>query len=61
MLLGFSQGRGRAIDLLDILVNNAEVCGFAPLDVAQEEEFRRQFNIDVLGITLAVKNHCAHL
>ncbi|MGO4869284.1 MAG: SDR family NAD(P)-dependent oxidoreductase [Roseiarcus sp.] len=36
-----------------ILVNNAGVFSFAPLDAVTDEDFHRQFNINVLGAILA--------
>ncbi|TCL04260.1 SDR family NAD(P)-dependent oxidoreductase [Sodalis ligni] len=39
----------------DILVNNAGVFKFDSIEEATEEEFHRQFNINVLGIFLAVQ------
>jgi 3-oxoacyl-[acyl-carrier protein] reductase len=38
---------------LDVLVNNAGVYRFAPLEEVTEDEFHRQFNINVLGALLA--------
>lgn len=38
---------------VDILVNNAGVFKFEPLEAVTEEEFHRQFNINVLGTLLA--------
>ena len=40
---------------VDILVNNAGVFKFEPLEVVTEEEFHRQFNINVLGTLLATQ------
>jgi 3-oxoacyl-[acyl-carrier protein] reductase len=40
---------------LDILINNAGVYRFAPLEEVTEEEFHRQFNTNVLGIILATR------
>jgi 3-oxoacyl-[acyl-carrier protein] reductase len=40
---------------LDILVNNAGVFRFAPLEDVTEEEFHREFDINVLGIILATQ------
>lgn len=37
----------------NVLVNNAGVFSFAPLEAVTEEEFHRQFNINVLGTLLA--------
>jgi 3-oxoacyl-[acyl-carrier protein] reductase len=38
---------------LDVLVNNAGVYKFAPLEEVTEEEFHRTFNTNVLGLLLA--------
>jgi 3-oxoacyl-[acyl-carrier protein] reductase len=43
----------RAFGRLDILVNNAGIFEFAPLEDVTEEQFRRQFDINVLGPLLA--------
>jgi len=42
-----------AFGRLDVLVNNAGVFEFAPLEAITEEHFHRQFNINVLGLILA--------
>lgn len=38
---------------LDVLVNNAGVAGFGPLEQATAEEFHRIFNLNVLGLILS--------
>ena len=38
---------------LDVLVNNAGVYSFGPLDSVTETEFHRQYNTNVLGTLLA--------
>jgi 3-oxoacyl-[acyl-carrier protein] reductase len=38
---------------LDILVNNAVVYEFSPLEQVTEEHFHKQFNLNVLGLILA--------
>lgn len=38
---------------VNVLVNNAGVFNFEPLEAVTEEEFHRQFNINVLGTILA--------
>jgi 3-oxoacyl-[acyl-carrier protein] reductase len=43
----------KAFASLDVLVNNAGVYGFAPLEEVTEDEFHREFNINVLGVLLA--------
>ncbi len=40
---------------LDVLVNNAGVYEFAPLDSVTPEHFHRQFNLNVLGLLLATQ------
>jgi 3-oxoacyl-[acyl-carrier protein] reductase len=42
-----------AFGKLDILVNNAGVYEFLPLESVTEEHFRRQFDLNVLGLVLA--------
>lgn len=42
-----------AFGQLDVLVNNAGVFHFEPLEAITEEEFHRQFNTNVLGTILA--------
>ena len=44
-----------AFGRLDILINNAGVYRFAPLEEVTEDEFHRQFNTNVLGIILATR------
>src|SRR3982074_3407112 len=43
----------KAFGSLDVLVNNAGVYRFAPLEEVTEDEFHRQFNTNVLGVLLA--------
>jgi 3-oxoacyl-[acyl-carrier protein] reductase len=45
----------KAYGKLNILVNNAGVYEFAPLEGTTEELFHRQFNINVLGLLLTTK------
>jgi 3-oxoacyl-[acyl-carrier protein] reductase len=45
----------KAYGALDVLVNNAGVFEFAPLEAVTESEFHREFNINVLGTILATK------
>jgi 3-oxoacyl-[acyl-carrier protein] reductase len=40
---------------LDVLVNNAGVYKFGPLDEVTPEEFHREFNLNVLGLLLSTK------
>ncbi len=45
----------RTFGTLDVLVNNAGVYQFAPLEDITEEQFHRQFNTNVLGLLLATQ------
>jgi 3-oxoacyl-[acyl-carrier protein] reductase len=45
---------------LDVLVNNAGVYKFIPLEQITEEEFHREFNINVLGTLLATKEAASY-
>src|SRR5260370_3125229 len=50
----------KAFDTLDVLVNNAGVYKFQPLGEITEDEFYREFNINVLGTILATKEAVKH-
>ncbi|MGQ0443974.1 MAG: SDR family oxidoreductase, partial [Beijerinckiaceae bacterium] len=45
----------KAFGSLDVLVNNAGVFAFVPLEAVTETEFHREFNINVLGTILATR------
>src|SRR5882757_8872172 len=45
----------KAFGRLDVLVNNAGVYQFAPLEEITEEHFHRHFNTNVLGLILATQ------
>ena len=45
----------KAFGQLDVLVNNAGVYQFAPLEEITEEQFHRQFNTNVLGLLLTTQ------
>lgn len=45
----------RAFGRLDVLVNNAGIYEFAPLESVTEEHFQKQFNLNVLGLILATQ------
>ena len=40
---------------LDVLVNNAGVYAFSPIEQVSQEEFHRQFNLNVLGMLLSTQ------
>lgn len=44
-----------AFGKLDVLVNNAGIYEFAPLDAITPEHFHKQFNLNVLGLVLATQ------
>ncbi|MBV8808501.1 MAG: glucose 1-dehydrogenase [Acidobacteriaceae bacterium] len=50
----------RVFGKVDLLVNNAGVYQFAPLDEITEEQFHRQFNTNVLGLILATREAAKH-
>jgi 3-oxoacyl-[acyl-carrier protein] reductase len=45
---------------LDILVNNAGVFKFDPIEAVTEDEFHREFDINVLGMLLATQESVKH-
>jgi len=45
----------KAYGKLDVLVNNAGIFEFLPLEAVTEEHFHKQFNLNVLGLILATK------
>lgn len=49
-----------AFGRLDVLVNNAAVYQFAPLNDITEEQFHRQFNTNVMGLLLATQEAVRH-
>src|SRR2546425_10004 len=50
----------RAFGRLDVLVNNAGVFRFQPLEEVTEAEFHRQFDINVLGPLLTTREAVKH-
>jgi 3-oxoacyl-[acyl-carrier protein] reductase len=50
----------KAFGSLDVLVNNAGIYRFAPLEEVTEDEFHRVFNTNVLGLLLATKEAMKH-
>lgn len=50
----------KAFGKVDVLVNNAGVFKFEPLEAVTEEEFHRQFNTNVLGTILATQEAIQH-
>jgi 3-oxoacyl-[acyl-carrier protein] reductase len=46
---------------LDILVNNSGVYKFAPIESFTEDEFHKQFNVNVLGLLLTTQAAVKHL
>jgi 3-oxoacyl-[acyl-carrier protein] reductase len=50
----------QAFGSLDVLVNNAGVYEFHPLEAVTEDEFHREFNTNVLGLILATQEAVKH-
>jgi len=50
----------KAFGRLDVLVNNAGVYGFAPIEQITEEQFHQQFGTNVLGLILATQEAVKH-
>jgi 3-oxoacyl-[acyl-carrier protein] reductase len=50
----------KAFGSLDVLVNNAGVFQFDPLEAVTEDEFHREFNTNVLGLILATQEAAKH-
>jgi 3-oxoacyl-[acyl-carrier protein] reductase len=50
----------KAFGRLDVLVNNAGVYEFAPLEQVTEEQFHRLFDTNVLGLILATQEAARH-
>jgi 3-oxoacyl-[acyl-carrier protein] reductase len=50
----------RAFGALDVLVNNAGVFQFEPLEAVTEAEFHREFNTNVLGLILTTQEAVKH-
>jgi 3-oxoacyl-[acyl-carrier protein] reductase len=50
----------KAFGAVDVLVNNAGVYLFQPLEEVTEDEFHRQFNTNVLGSLLATREAVKH-
>jgi len=50
----------RAFGRVDVLVNNAGIYEFSPLENVTTEHFQRQFNLNVLGLVLASQEAVRH-
>ncbi|GJE15603.1 glucose 1-dehydrogenase [Methylobacterium marchantiae] len=46
---------------LDILVNNSGIFEFSPVEAVTEEHYRRQFDVNVLGVLLTTQAATKHL
>src|SRR5438270_7923169 len=55
----FAEAR-RAFGRVDVLVNNAGVYEFAPLEDVTPEHFHKQFDLNVLGLLLASQEAVKH-
>jgi 3-oxoacyl-[acyl-carrier protein] reductase len=50
----------KAFGKIDILVNNAGVYDWAPIEEITEEQFHKQFDVNVLGLLLATQEAVKH-
>ena len=50
----------KAFGQLDVLVNNAGIYEFGPLENVTEEHFHKQFNLNVLGLLLTTQEAVKH-
>ena len=50
----------KAYGRVDVLVNNAGVYEFAPIEAVTEEHFHKQFNLNVLGLILTTQEAVKH-
>jgi 3-oxoacyl-[acyl-carrier protein] reductase len=50
----------KAFGRLDVLVNNAGIYEFAPLEAVTPEHFHKQFDLNVLGLILATQEAAGH-
>lgn len=50
----------KALGSVDVLVNNAGIYEFAPLESLTEEHFHKQFDLNVLGVLLASQAAARH-
>src|SRR6266852_389338 len=50
----------KAFGRLDVLVNNAGIYEFLPLEGVTEEHFHKQFNLNVLGLLLTTQEAVKH-
>jgi 3-oxoacyl-[acyl-carrier protein] reductase len=51
----------KAFGQLDVLVNNAGIYEFAPLEAVTPEHFHKQFDLNVLGLLLSTQEAVKHL
>src|SRR5438309_10278580 len=51
----------KAFGKLDVLVNNAGIYDFAPLEAITAEHFHKQFNLNVLGLLLTTQAAVKHM
>src|SRR3954463_7597375 len=55
----FAEGK-KAFGKLDVLVNNAGIYHFAPLEAITPEHYHQQFNLNVLGLILTTQEAVKH-
>lgn len=58
---GIIEAAVKAFGRLDVLVNNSGVYEFAPIEAVTPEHYRRQFDVNVLGLLLTTQAASKHL
>jgi len=58
---GLMEAAVKQFSRLDVLVNNSGIYEFAALEEVTEEHYRRQFDVNVLGVLLATQAAVKHL
>lgn len=51
----------KAFGKVDVLINNAGVYEFSPIDSVTEEHFHKMFNLNVLGLMLCIQEAVKHM
>ncbi len=58
---GLIEAAVKAFGRLDVLVNNSGVYAFSPIEAVTEDEYRKMFDVNVLGVLLTTQAAVKHL